>query len=537
MKMLPPNPQQSHPRSKYHFRSIRARLLFWILLLSLLPLAFLFTAVYWNTSKLIQQHGVNKLIAIRDLKAAEISSWTEANISHLNTLANGPTIRSFKSSAEGFQTDEAYAQSLKYIATRLGNYLEADRETEDILMISADDGRARVSATGQQNGTDWSNDPVFTEPMRTGTNHITEGAFSEVLKIPLITLSAPVFSPNGDGKIIAIVAIQIDLRDSLYKLTNNRVGIGETGETLLVDRQGRAISELRWSDNSSLDVKIEAVPAVQSAHGITGTIEEKDYRGEMVLAAYTYIDPIGWGLVAKQDTVELYAPVTKLLRDGLVMFFVTIVLTSMLGIAVSFSMSRRMKELCEITRNIGRGDLTRTASITGRDEIAELAAHTNEMVSKLSISCKELESFSYSVSHDLRAPLRGIDGFSQILLEDYEDKLDEEGKSLLREIRACSTEMAALIDALLDLSRITRKNLEMEPVDLSGIARKLMNEFLLESPERKVDLSIQPGLTVHGDKTLLTSALGNLLGNAWKFTGKKSQAAISFGTSRQKGGV
>jgi signal transduction histidine kinase len=532
---LPANPIATRLRWKFYFRSIRSRFLFWILLVSLLPLLALITAVYYNTSRLIRQDGVDKLVAIRDLKANQIDSWAEANISQLNTIANDPLIRSFQISAVGDQTGDDFTESLKKIAKRLRDYLVAYHDIKDILLIGAEDGRVYASATGQADATDWSEDPVFTEPMGTGTTSITEATFSETLQIPSITLSTPVFGPTGDGEIIAILATQIDLRHSLYKLTNNRIGMGETGETLLVDQQGRAITELRWRENPKLTVMITAAPAVQSGHGATGTIEAQDYRGEMVLAAYTYIDAMGWGLVSKQDTEELYAPVTEMTRMGVFMFLFISMVTSVIGIAIAFFMSRRIKELCEVTRHIGSGDLTRTAPIRGGDEITELASHTNEMVCKLSISRRELESFSYSVSHDLRAPLRGIDGFSQILLEDYEDKLDEEGKSLLREIRTCSTEMGALIDALLALSRITRKELEMETVDLSAIARTVLDKFQKDSPEREVDVSIQSGLIVRGDRTLLTSALSNLLGNAWKFTGKTSQAAIAFGATSKNG--
>jgi signal transduction histidine kinase len=143
---------------------------------------------------------------------------------------------------------------------------------------------------------------------------------------------------------------------------------------------------------------------------------------------------------------------------------------------------------------------------------------------------KELEAFSYSVSHDLRAPLRSIEGFSQILLEDYADRLDEEGQDYLGRVRAASQHMATLIDDLLDLSRVSRGPLRREPVDLAALATGIIGELRRSHPEREVEVVIAEGLTANGDARLLRLALENLLNNAWKFTSKKPRATIEFGS-------
>jgi light-regulated signal transduction histidine kinase (bacteriophytochrome) len=148
---------------------------------------------------------------------------------------------------------------------------------------------------------------------------------------------------------------------------------------------------------------------------------------------------------------------------------------------------------------------------------------------------KELEAFSYSVSHDLRAPLRSIDGFSQALLEDYADKLDAQGKDFLRRVRAASQHMAQLIDDLLKLSRITRTEMRYEQVDLTAIARKISAELKEMEPDRSVDFIIGEGITAYGDASLLRVVLVNLLNNAWKFTEKHPHATIEFGTRQEEG--
>ncbi len=147
----------------------------------------------------------------------------------------------------------------------------------------------------------------------------------------------------------------------------------------------------------------------------------------------------------------------------------------------------------------------------------------------LGTSIKELESFSYSVSHDLRSPLRAIDGFSQVLLEDYNESLDETGRDHLRRVRDAAQRMGRLIDDLLKLSRVTRSIFNKEKADLTSIAQEIAERLQLQEPERKVEFEIQPGLRCMGDANLLEIMLENLMGNAWKYTGKEEAARIEFG--------
>jgi signal transduction histidine kinase len=146
---------------------------------------------------------------------------------------------------------------------------------------------------------------------------------------------------------------------------------------------------------------------------------------------------------------------------------------------------------------------------------------------------RELETFSYSVSHDLRAPLRTIDGFSQILQEDYENVLDDEGLDYLVRVRAASGHMATLIDDLLDLSRVSRRPLRREPVDLTRLATEIVEDLSAAQPERNVEFVAGKDIKAFGDVSLLKVALENLLGNAWKFTEREEEARIEFGADRR----
>lgn len=141
---------------------------------------------------------------------------------------------------------------------------------------------------------------------------------------------------------------------------------------------------------------------------------------------------------------------------------------------------------------------------------------------------RELEAFSHSVSHDLRAPLRSMNGFAAILLEDYAGQLDAEGQQHLRRIRSAAERMDQLIDDLLRLSRVTQAEMHVSAVDLSAIARAVAGELRQGDPGRQADVVVADNLIASGDARLLRAALDNLLGNAWKYTGKRSTARIEF---------
>jgi PAS domain S-box-containing protein len=167
------------------------------------------------------------------------------------------------------------------------------------------------------------------------------------------------------------------------------------------------------------------------------------------------------------------------------------------------------------------------------DEIRKLNENLEQTVAertiRLEAANKELEAFAYSVSHDLRAPLRGIDGWSQALLEDYADKLDERGKGYLATVRGETQRMGQLIDDMLELSRVTRAEMRAETVDLSALAGSIITELRRRAPAHPLEIIIAPALKAPGDARLLRIALENLLGNAWKFTSKRAQGRIEFG--------
>ncbi len=177
-----------------------------------------------------------------------------------------------------------------------------------------------------------------------------------------------------------------------------------------------------------------------------------------------------------------------------------------------------------------------TARKQAEGQIETLNANLRQRATALEAANRELEAFSYSVSHDLRAPLRSIDGFSLALLEDYGPQLAPDARDYLTRVRSAAQRMATLIDDLLNLSRVSRTEMRWEVVDLSALAQSVAGELQQAQPERAATFTIEPGLTATGDGRLLRLALDNLFNNAWKFTSKQPAAVIEFGTLPHESG-
>ena len=246
-----------------------------------------------------------------------------------------------------------------------------------------------------------------------------------------------------------------------------------------------------------------------------------------------------------------------------------IVIIALIGVSVAYFMLNYLMTQRRALRGLARlqagiavvasGDLDFKIEERGNDEIGGLSRAFNRMTadlktvtaskadlekeiserkriqSELEASNKELEAFSYSVSHDLRAPLRSMEGFSGALLEDYADKLDEQGKQYLKYVQESSDLMGHLIDDLLKLSRVTRSEMNYERVNLSELAGNIVAELEKVEPDRKVEVSIAPDIMVYGDRNLLRLALENLLGNAWKFSSKTDSPGIEVGAAWHDG--
>lgn len=368
---------------------------------------------------------------------------------------------------------------------------------------------------------------------------------------------------DGNGRLQGIMAATV-LPDELgATLPIERSGAAAVSA---IDRQGRLVYRspsvpLSWDRRGATQRQPMTSQALAGAEATGSYPSEIDGQGRM--GGLAPIRSIGWAARATQPTEDVTGPLLRdILRDaGLFL------LISLAALATAWVVSQR------ITRPLGRLEEQATAIAGGESgvqveaagpaEMRSLAGAFNQMskeirlhqerlaaetvrsrqlaheaqrrAAELDAANKELEAFSYSVSHDLRAPLRTIDGFSKALLEDYAEVLDENGQRYLEWVRTGSQRMGRLIDDMLALSRVTRSEMRRERVDLSAIAREVGAELQRVQPESRIELAVAPGVTAEGDSHLLRLVMQNLLGNAWKFTSKREAARVEFGVTDQEG--
>jgi signal transduction histidine kinase/DNA-binding response OmpR family regulator len=292
----------------------------------------------------------------------------------------------------------------------------------------------------------------------------------------------------------------------------------------------------------------ESVGALQATQGVLGTIlaEHRPYRLRSVTG-----EPQGMGLPPQFPLVNSFLGVpivyqgrvygwlclaNKLGNDAFSEVDERLAVTLAAQMAVAHENARLFRSVqhqaVELAREVAE---RRRAEAEVRALNVALEQRVRERTAELEVLNRELEAFNASVSHDLHAPLRTIDGFSEALLEEYDDRLDGQGKDYLQRVRAAAKRMAQLIDDLLSLSRVTRSEMEREIVDLSALACTAAAELRRTEPNRQVTFRIAAGLVAQGDGRLLRVALENLLGNAWKFTSKQSRTRIEFGVAQCRG--
>ncbi|KQV47287.1 hypothetical protein ASC95_24235 [Pelomonas sp. Root1217] len=319
--------------------------------------------------------------------------------------------------------------------------------------------------------------------------------------------------------------------------------------TGLDDAAARTLAELRANGEASHRLFGEVVPT-RAAGGVADEVQQRFevqissrlliLQQRSLVDAAKLIDDAGVRIDETQRRVVLVT------AAGLVLMAL---ITAAAVWMFRRDVLRPIARLEQATREVAAGNWSFELDVGSADELGEMARHFDAMTRKLRDSFgqlelsnrelvslnNELESFSYSVSHDLRSPLRSMDGFSLALIEDYGDQLDEEARDSLQRIRAASQRMGRLIDELLGLARVTRAELRIQEVDISAMVHEMAANLARSQPERQVRWEIDEGIKVRADRELMHIALQNLLDNAWKFTGKTTDAVIRVGM-RQEGG-
>lgn len=274
-------------------------------------------------------------------------------------------------------------------------------------------------------------------------------------------------------------------------------------------------------------------------------------RDHLVLFRQILLDGEKIGTIyIRSDLTELASRLNRYALLALAVLLVSLFVAFLLSSILQKVISEPVLHLAETARRVSAEKNYSVRAVQhGKDEIAVLIDGFNEMLDQIQArdaelthrtaelegANKELAAFSYSVSHDLRAPLQSIDGFSQALAEDCADKIDALGLDYITRVRAATRRMAELIDDLLTLSHVSRGERKNEQVDLSALAREIVAGLRQRDPGRDVSFVVAPGASAKGDSRLLRVVLENLLANAWKFTAKHAGARIEFGFFTREG--
>jgi signal transduction histidine kinase len=348
---------------------------------------------------------------------------------------------------------------------------------------------------------------------RTGLPYVSD-AYQRAAAPQYHVIAAAIPIKTDEHRIAGSLVLQVRLQSLLEWM--HTIELGPGGLVYPVDRRGQMAAHPALAPDGELR-DVSTVPSVEKAlRGAGGAdIAFDPVAQETRVVAYAPVPGYGWGVMAEQPTRTAFAARDHEIRH--------------LGLAYGLVVLASGTFAYWILRTL-------TERRRAAYRISALNADLQRWGAELEEANKELDAFSYTVSHDLRTPLSIIDGFSQALLENYAATLDARGRDYLQRICGATQRMADLIDALLGLSHVTRAELVWEVVDVSALARAIATDLQRGEPTRQAEFVIADGVVAHGDARLLGVVLENLFSNAWKFTARQPQARIEFGSLPQREG-
>ena len=446
---------------KFTFKSIRTRLTFWFLVLGLAPLFFGTLITYNQQVRSIKQATFDKLVAIRDLKVQHLENWIGEKESWMKSVSEDKEFRDleqFFQKKELNKPDDQILENMRRILKRnLGNF----DDFFELLIINAYSRKVIVSTNSDVEGMDENKDPSLTEFLAIKNFHIKDIHLCQFHNDPAMAFAIPIHCTQHHGKhIIGVLVGRVHLEKSLYVLLSNRIGLGKTGETLIVNKDVKALNELRWHENAPLNLKIQAEPALNASRGETGIIGTLDYRGKNVLAAYTYIPETEWGFICKQDMYELNAPIRRLSKNLAVLFIISAIMIFLIVFWVSKKISKPIVDMDIATQKIKDGDYSVRNTVRSADELGSLADSINATTASI-------ESYS-----NIK---KGVADISETMIG--RSSIKEFGSELLKQLMEITKSNMCAFYIL------NEEKFQFEHFTSVGANKELLNPFDAQNPE------------------------------------------------------
>jgi len=549
--------------SVQYFKNLRitAKFILWFLFIALAPLAIAINISYSNSRKILEEEVKKNLIAVTDNKANQIETYLnekEKNVVMLSSMSDMVDIidkfsRAFDNggidSPEYISVLREYEPLLTYYQKSFGfDDLFLIRNTGDII-FSINEIKDHRSLYEIALYEDFKLSKLFIKTTESLKIEISDFIYYPKIKKAALYITAPVF--NGSD-FIGVIGFRLS-NEGLSKLVQNYTGLGQTGETVIVSKIGdelNFVTPLRFDPVAAfrrkIDIKSQEGSVILKAFkGEKGLDIFHDYRGQEVSAIWRYLPEFRLGVIVKMDTSEIFSSAGRLRKQLFMVSLALLIVVVIIAIFIARSISRPIKELTLVSGVISNGDFSARAKINAKDEIGELAQSFNQMTDSLveantiveqkkseleeqkkllEKANHELDSFVYTASHDLRAPLRGITAFASFLEEDYKDKFDEEGRDHLKEISEGARRMTELIDDLLTLSRISRIQNPYEEVDINLLINSAVKRIEFYIKEHKANLNIQQNLPIiKCDRIKMSEVFLNLINNGIKYASKNNK--------------
>ncbi|MGD1074779.1 MAG: ATP-binding protein [Thermodesulfovibrionales bacterium] len=484
-------------------------LVFFILVISISSVGFFY---YESQKKQIKEEKQNELLAIADLKVSQIVNWRKER------LADAATIRANFLLAPRLQRslqNSTQAKGKKEIRTWLQSFKEA-YQYDDVLLLDKK-GNVLLSVAQKSEVIGPETKKLASQSMKT-----RETTFSDLYRNGVsgriqLNIVAPILAAEGTDA-FGVFLLRIDPYVFLYPLIERWPTPSPTAETMLIRREGNEVlylNDVRHRKGTALTLRLPSsdkhLPAAMAAQGKEGILEGIDYRGTQVLAAVRTIPDSPWSVVSKVDKEEVYAPIRGRLWNVMIVIGLCILSAGAGGVLIW----RRWEE-----------EEQRSYRTQLEETVRERTAELENVNRRLEASYKDMESFSYSASHDLRTPLIAIHGFARRLLKDHAGGLDPNAVELLNIVKENARRMEQLLNDLLVFSRASTKEIQVVEIDMGALVARVFDELRPTMEGRDVRLVMKALPVGHGDASLIRQVLINLLSNAIKFTKSREVGII-----------